>query len=325
MKSVHYLKTSTKKYCLEYCSTPVPKIKSNEILVRIRCSSLNINDYERYKPQKTILARLINLFQGRESQPLGGEFSGIVESVGVDVTNFKKGDFIMGMSEGVFPYGCWAEYAVCKSDRVVKKPSYLSFYEAGVVSLSGVAAISGLLVCDIKQNDSLLIIGASGGVGLLTLQLAKALGCRITAICSSRNIPLAYKYGADRVFDYNSIEGLSSVGVFDKIIGINGNYKLKDIANCLKVGGVYTVVGNVKQLFSTIPWLLLSKVIRKDFRISSVALSRCERELSELIRVMSDSYIIPYIDKIYTLENIEEALDYILKNHAQGKVAISVN
>lgn len=85
MKSVHYLKTSTKKYCLEYCSTPVPKIKSNEILVRIRCSSLNINDYERYKPQKTILARLINLFQGRESHPLGGEFSGIVESVAISV------------------------------------------------------------------------------------------------------------------------------------------------------------------------------------------------------------------------------------------------
>ena len=89
MKSVHYLKTSTKKYCLEYCSTPVPKIKSDEILVRIRCSSLNINDYERYKPQKTILARLINLFQGRESHPLGGEFSGIIDSVAISVKCFS--------------------------------------------------------------------------------------------------------------------------------------------------------------------------------------------------------------------------------------------
>lgn len=326
MKSIHYLKTYKEKYCLKYQTTPIPKMKNDEILIKIKSTSLNINDYERYKTKKSILAKFIDIFQGRKSHPLGGEFSGIVESVGFDVTGFKKGDSVMGMSEGVFPYGCWAEYVVCKPRRVVKKPSYLSFNEAGVVSLSGVAAVSGLSVCEIEEGDNVLIIGTSGGVGLLTLQLAKALGCNITAICGSKNITLVYEYGADRVFDYNLIDNISSVGTFfDKIICINGNYKLKDISKCLKNGGVYTTIGNVKQLVSTIPWVLIGKLIGKNFRISSVAFSRCDQELNELLRIMSDFCIIPHIDKVYSLESIYEALDYVLKEHTQGKVAISID
>lgn len=110
------------------------------------------------------------------------------------------------------------------------------------------------------------------------------------------------------------------MGVFGKIIGINRNYKLKDIANYLKIGGACTVVGNIKRLFSAISWFLLSKAIEKDFCISTEIFSRCERELSEWIRVVSNSYIISYIDKIYILENIEEALDYILKIMLKGKL-----
>ncbi|CCC18936.1 NAD(P)-dependent alcohol dehydrogenase [Streptococcus thermophilus] len=323
MKAVMYHKKFRNKYHLEVTKIDKPDITSEQILIKVYSSSLNINDYERFTRPSSLLSKLIRVNQGRDAYPLGGEISGKVVAVGNRVNQFQVGDSVMGVLSGVFPKGGWSEYVVCNEQNLIKKPTNISYSQASVIPLSGIAALAGINKLNIQPEDEILIIGASGGVGLFALQLAKTKTSHITAICSQKNIELVKSFGADCVYDYNSFSNLSDIDrKFDKIIGINGCYTMKQIYKLLKVRGRYVAVGNVKQLLIALMYSLSSFIKKKKVNVSSAIFVDIAKQLDELEKYIKKGILIPHLDGVYTIDEIEQALDYVINSHPQGKVAV---
>lgn len=304
-----------------------PTLSGNQVLIKVEASSLNIIDFEKFKrsDKPSLFSKVIRLFQGNKGFAPGGELSGTIVEIGDSVSEFSVGQEIMGSTIGVMPKGAWAEYAVCDKNAIVHKPYNLSHQQAAVLPLSGLAALSGIEKAKIGKNEEVLIYGASGGVGLYALQLAKAKGANVTAVCSTRNIELVKQYGASSVIDYLREDFTKSEKLFDKIISINGYNSVRKYIRLLRPNGVYVAVGNAKQLFHASIYSIFNFLSRRKVYFSSCAMSSNNHQLEEIKRFSENKMISPYIDCIYAIEDVSKAIDYVVNIHAQGKVAISMD
>lgn len=327
MKAMIYNGNSDYKTSFKITDITLPKPKSNQVLVKIEASSLNIIDFERFKTSSkpSFFSKIISLFQGKKGFPLGGEFSGTVIDVGDKVNNFQVGKEVMGSTLGVMPKGSWAEYAVCDETNLVYKPNNLSYPQAAVLPLSGLAALAGVEKAKIQKGEQVLIYGASGGVGLYVLQLVKAKGCQVTAVCSTRNIELVKNYGGDSTIDYLTEDFTKSGKLFDKIISVNGYNSIKKYKKLLKPKGVYVAIGNAKQLFHAIIVSCLNPFSNQKILFSSCAISSNNSKLITIKELVEHDLLIPHIDNIYSIKDISEAIDYVINEHTQGKLAITID
>lgn len=174
-------------------------------------------------------------------KPLGIEFSGIVEDVGSNVKTFKKGDEVFGLAKGYT--GSWAEYVVAKDEELFLKPSSLSFEEASALVIGGITTLGAMNKAKIQKGQRVLVQGASGSVGHIAVQLAKAFGGNVTGVCSTRNIELVKKFGADHVVDYKK-ENIATLGkTYDVIIAVNGYQPLSIYKKLLNSNGRFVFVG----------------------------------------------------------------------------------
>src|SRR5690349_10071985 len=243
---------------LQEIEKPTPA--DNEVLVRVRAASVNPADGHMIRD--SWLARPFAGLRKPKNIRFGTDFAGVVEAVGKNVTDFKPGDEVFGAKNGAV-----ADYICVKADRAIgMKPGNITFEQAGSVGIAGVTALQGLRdKGHIQRGQIVLINGASGGVGTFAVQIAKAFGAEVTAVCSTRNVDMVRSIGADHVIDYTQ-EDFTRKGLrYDLILGVNGYHPLLAYRRTLRPTGVYVMVGPSKAhiYLSLLQALLLGPVISR--------------------------------------------------------------
>jgi NADPH:quinone reductase-like Zn-dependent oxidoreductase len=244
--------------------------------------------------------------------------------LGGSVTQFKPGDEVFGDIAGGSGGG-FAEYAAAPEKALAPKPANLSFEQAAAVPMAGVTALQGLRdEGKIQPGQSVLINGASGGVGTFAVQIAKAFGAQVTAVCSTRNLEQARAIGADHVIDYTKEDFTQSGQQYDLILAANGYHPLSAYERALKPQGIYVMAGGTfSQIFQS---MLLGPRKSKPGgkKMGGVSAKASQGDLLILKEMIEAGEITPVIDRRYPLSETAEALRYLGDGHARGKVIITV-
>ncbi len=289
---------------------PVPT--AGQVLVKIHSVSLNAADY-----------RSMQMGIGPKSGIFGADIAGLVEAVGPDAKNFKVGDAVFG-DLSASNFGGLAEYTAAPENLLAVKPDAVSFEQAAAVPMASLTALQGLRdKGGIKSGHRVLLIGASGGVGLFAIQIAKYYGAHVTAVCSPKNAELVTSLGADDVIDYTRTKLSSIPGKFDIILAINGNYSLFTYRKLLAPGGSCVMIGGA--LSQIARFFLLGTFLSIGSRkIRILAAKPSSDDLSFIIKLVGEGRIRPVIDRRYSLPEVGEAFEYLKAGHAGGKVVINV-
>lgn len=297
-----------------------PSPKDDEVLVRVHAASMNKEDWAMVRG-KPYVGRLVGfgLLKPKITIP-GRDIAGRFEAVGRDVKRFQQGDEVFGTARGGF-----AEYACASERSLVLKPANISFEEPAASHITGIAALEGLREKgQIKPGMKVLINGASGGVGTFAVQLAKAFGAEVTAVCSTRNVAMARSIGADHVIDY-AREDFTKNGLrYDLILAINGYHSILAYRRALSAQGICVVAGgSLAQIFQALLFgPLVSRAGSRKVRFFMTKLD--QKDLVYLKELLEAHRVAPVIDKGYPLSQAAEAVRYLEEEHAQGKVVITL-
>ena len=240
------------------------------------------------------------------------------------ITQFQPGDEVFGdISE--CGWGGFAEYVCASEKALVLKPPHMTFEEAAAVPLAAVTALQGLRDKGrIQPRQKVLINGASGGVGMFAVQVAKSFGAEVTAVCSTRNLEMARSIGADQVIDYTQEDFTKNEQRYDLIFAANGYHPILDYKRALKPKGIYVMVGGSgAQMFQAIflgPWI--SMIGSK--KMGNLAAKANKKDLVFMKELLEAGKIVPVIDRRYPLSEVAEAIRYLEEEHARGKVVISI-
>jgi len=301
---------------------PVPK--DNELLIRVRAASLNFID-----PGLVGGPLPIRFFFGLRKPSFTGfgqDFAGVVEAVGNAVTEFKPGDEILGEKRGSV-----AQYVCARKDRVVLKPLNIPFDQAGAATHAGLVALQGLRTGKIQAGQKVIINGASGGVGTFALQIAKAFNSEVTAVCSTRNVELARKLGADHVIDYTKEDFTKGEERYDLLFDNVNNHSISERRHILKphgicvlagIGGAGVHEGQMGRIARTFGASLWSTFIDQKFERFGIKLD--QTDLTFLRDLMAAGKVTPFVEKTYPMSEAAEALRYFNEGHARGKLVITL-
>ena len=298
-----------------------PTPKENQVLVKVHAASINAKDYRMMQADPFFIRLMGNGFLKPKDQRIGTDVAGRVEAIGENVTQFKTGDEVFGCATGSF-----AEYVLAKESYLTLKPANRSFEEVAALPVAALTALQGLRDAgNIRAGQKVLIQGASGGVGIFALQIAKVFGAEVTAVCSPRNLDLMRSIGADHVIDYTKEDFTNSGQRYDLIFAVNGYHPLSAYKRALCPEGVYVCAGGtMSQIFE--PMLFGSMMSEKGGkRLGSMGVAKIKQEdLVFLGELLATGKIKSVIDARYPLEKTPEAMRYVEEKHAQGKVVITV-
>jgi NADPH:quinone reductase-like Zn-dependent oxidoreductase len=306
---------------LEEVAKPTPK--DHEVLVKIHAAAITVGDLIFVKGDP-FLARLgSGLLEPKHKIP-GKEMAGRVESVGVNVTQFKPGDEVFG-DLYVCGLGAFAEYVCVPEAAIALKPANISFEEAAAAAESAMVALQGLRdYGKIQPGQKVLINGASGGVGSFAVQLAKYYGAEVTAVCSTRNLAKATSIGADYVIDYTQEDFTQNGQRYDLILAANGYHPISDYKRALSPNGIYVMTGgSMAQMTEAMfqgPWISMTG----SQKMGNMNLKPNKNDLVFMKELIEAGKVKPVIDRCYPLNEVPEALRYLDEGHAQGKVVITV-
>lgn len=292
-------------------------------LVHVRASSVNRVDWYRLTGTP-LLGRLMGMGLVRpKSDRLGGDFAGVVEAVGADVTHLQPGDDVYGACPGAF-----AE-VVCASDAIVKMPSNLTYEEAACVPIAGLTALQGLRdKANVQPGQKVLVNGASGGVGTLAVQVAKALGAEVHAVCRTRNIELVRSLGADRVFDYTKDDFTRSGERYHVLYDVVGSTSFRRCKRILAPGAAVVKAGGPmsKGLLGPLKHILVFRIaaIGSGHPVVFFIADPKRADLDTLRELCEAGKLKPHVEKVYPLDDIADALRYMGEGHARAKIAISI-
>jgi NADPH:quinone reductase-like Zn-dependent oxidoreductase len=290
-----------------------PVLKEDHILVKVMANSANPADWHILRG-KPFFARLtFGLFKPKDTI-MGADFSGIVEEVGSHVTHFKPGDRVFGES---LKGGAFAEYTCVPATVCGKMPEGSEFPEMAGVPIAGLTAFQALIKHgQLRDGESVLINGSSGGVGHFAVQIAKAYGAKVTAVCSDRNTDFVRMLGADEVIAYDKENIHHHHGKYDLIVDTNGNLAHEDFRRMGRRGVMvgFTTMGHMISL-------LLKKVFSK-FPITQFTAEAGTADLETLAVLIRSGKIKVHIEKKYDFSNIPEALAYIENMHTRGKIVM---
>ena len=308
---------------LQFKEVERPTPKDNQILVRVQAASANPLDWHLMRGEPFIARLMGTGLLKPKSSKVGADVAGRVEAVGKDVTQFKPGDEVFGTCNGSF-----AEYACAREDRLALKPANVSFEEAAAIPVAAITALQGLRdKGQIQPGQKVLVNGASGGVGTFAVQIAKSYGTEVTGVCSTRNLDLVRKIGADHVVDYTREDFTRNEQQrYDLIFDAVGNRSVSDYKRALKPGGTCAVAG-----FSSMPRMfehtalgpLRSKTGNK--KVGGMGMAKInQNDLVFLKQLVETQKVRPVIDRHYRLSETADAIRYLEAGHAQGKVVITV-
>lgn len=301
-----------------------PPEADKRMLVKVHAASVNPLDWH-YMRGEPYLVRLGAGLGAPDDIHMGVDFSGTVVSVGKDVTRFKPGDEVFGGRDGAF-----GEYvSVAEKGSVAIKPANITFEQAAAVPIAAVTALQALRdKGKIQPGQTVLINGASGGVGTFAVQIAKSYGAKVTGVCSTRNLAMVRALGADRVIDYTQEDFTKESQRYDLIIDIVGTHSLSDYRRALNPHGSLVIAGSLDKgrwlgaLTSSIDaWLYAHFVSQK---VVFLFAHMNPEDLDVLRDLMQAGKITPVIDRRYALSEVPEAIRYLEQGHARGKVVITV-
>ncbi|MFC4529900.1 NAD(P)-dependent alcohol dehydrogenase [Sphaerisporangium dianthi] len=306
---------------------PVPG--DDEALVRVRATSVQPYDWHHMRGEPYV-ARLMGGsvgLRGPKLAILGADVAGQVEAVGKNVKGFRPGDEVYAMPL----QGGFSEYVCVREDKLAPKPKNLTYEQAAAVPMAAMTALLGLRDAGrIQPGHEVLVNGASGGVGTFAVQIARALGAKVTGVCSTRNVELVRTIGADEVIDYTKEDFTRNGRRYDLLLDNAGSRSGSACRRVLTRKGACVVVGGrpgrwlqpAAHAFST---LALSPFVSQRMAIADVV--HCEepkRNLMTLTGLIEDGRVTPVVDRCYPFEEIPAAIGYVEEGHAPGKVVITV-
>jgi NADPH:quinone reductase-like Zn-dependent oxidoreductase len=310
-------------HVLELGEVGKPELVDDGVLVRVRAASVNQVDW--YGMTGTPWFSRVELGLRKPKSPLlGTDFAGTVEAVGKDVTDFQPGDDVFGGRSGAF-----AEY-VCARKGVARKPANVSFEEAAAVPVAALTALQALRdKGHIEQGQKVLVNGASGGVGTFAVQIAKALGAEITAVCSTKNVDRMRSLGADRVIDYTREDFTRSGGRYDLLLDVAGSKSWSQCKRVLAPRAIVVLVGGRKgsnrmlgPLGHAIRMWLGSLGSRRKAVFFVAKFNR--DDMNVLAELLESGKVAPVVERSYPLSETPDAIRHVGEGHPQGKIVIAV-
>ncbi|MDN4474157.1 NAD(P)-dependent alcohol dehydrogenase [Demequina zhanjiangensis] len=323
MKAVRYDRYGGPEI-MSLADLPLPEPGEGQVRLRNRAASLNPYDWHLYRADPA----LVRTFAGWRSpgeKVLGADVAGVVDAVGPGVTELSVGDAVYGE----IGFGACAEYTLARPRNLALKPHTLSFTEAAAVPMGALTSLQGLEAAGVPQGGRVLVIGASGGVGHMGLQLARVLGAsRVVAVCSGRNAGWVSELGADRVIDYTR-ESVEDCGEqFDVILDLVSTSTLRTLAPLLDPDGAYLPLGGLGggRLLGPLGGMLRAQVTapfvrRRLVRLTAKALGS---DLARIAAWIDEGKVRPHLDSVFPLEAHRDALELLESTHAAGKVVIEI-
>lgn len=296
---------------LEEVEKPSPN--DDQILVKVLANSANPADWHVIRGTPVLARFAFGLFKPKDKIP-GADFAGIVEATGKQVTHFKVGDRVFGEN---LNGGAFAEYTCAAENICGLMPEGVDFAQMASLPIAGLTALQALITHgQLKAGESVLINGASGGVGHLTVQIAKAYGAIVTAVCSGKNTEFVKSLGADHVIAYDKENIHHHDGKYDLVIDTHGNLFHEDYKRMGQRGVMvgFTTMGHMissqlKRLFGKVP-------------ITQFTAAANTKDLETLAALIQQGKIKAHIEKVYSYKEIPQAIGYIEAMHTQGKVAM---
>lgn len=311
---------------LTHRPTPVPA--AGQVRVRVHAASLNARDWHVMRGEPRI-ARLVDrtVFGRRAPRDLvrGTDLAGVVDAVGDGVTDWAVGDAVFGEGSGAF-----ADHALASHDQLAALPTGVSFAEAASLPLAASTAMLCLDETGLGEGGSVLINGASGGVGTFAVQLAKTLGLHVTAVASARNADLAESLGADEVIDYTASDFTRAGQTYDAVVDLVGNRTLRELRTTVRPGGRLVLSGGGVSGEGRIigPMRLLMGATAaarfQPFEMRFPQAVPTSDGLRRISQMVESGAVRPVIDQTFALEDVIAAIRYMEGTHARAKVVIAV-
>lgn len=307
---------------LQYQEVAVPSPGPGQVLVRVHAAGVSVGDHHIVTGQPYLIR--LSPFGGvprpRQRVP-GMAMAGRVEAVGANVTTLQPGDEVCGEAPGAF-----AEYAVVPANLLAPKPTNLTFEEAAATPWA-VTALQGLRDAGrLQPGQRALIIGASGGVGTWAVQIAKALGATVTAVCSARNVEMVRALGADEVIDYTSADFTAGGARFDLVLDLVGNRSVADCRKVIVPGGTFVSCaggGSALRWLFRIGTVLVTSLFTSQ-KLTTLVVRPNREDLLVLKQLVEEGKARPIIERRYPLREAAAALWHVGQRHARGQTVVSI-
>jgi NADPH:quinone reductase-like Zn-dependent oxidoreductase len=314
---------------LELRDIDKPVVEDDEVLVRVDAASVNSADWHILRGEPFIARLSFGLGKPRDSV-LGCDVAGQVEAVGRSVTTIRTGDEVFGSAFG-HGFGAFAEFCLFASEDLVEpKPANLTIAQAAAVPLAAMTALQGLRDHGrIEPEQTALIVGASGGVGTFAVQLAKSFGAEVTGVCSTRNVDMVRSIGADHVIDYTKEDVTQGGRRYDLIFQLAGTRSPSELRRALTAMGTLIPISGessgrwIGPLGRTFKALVMSRLVSQ--RMASFTMNPNKEDLHSLKERIEAGKVTPVIDRTYALSEVPDAIRYLEKGHARGKVVITTD
>jgi len=300
-----------------------PAIADDDVLLRVRAAGVNPADWA-VMSGLPYIARPVYGIRKPKNAVRGTDVAGLVEAVGIGVTRFQPGDEVFGWCVGAY-----AEYASVSEGALVLKPANLTFEQAAAVPMAGLVALQALRdQGNVQAGQTVLVNGASGGIGTFAVQIAKSLGAEVTGVCSTRNVDMVRSIGADHVIDYTQEDFTRSEQRYDFILDNVANHSLSELRRAVTPTGALVPNGGGfdNRWFASGGRVIQANVLKRsvDRRLRPFLLSPKLDDLVVLKELIEAGKITPVMDRTYPLSETPQAIGHVGEGHARGKVAITV-
>lgn len=314
MKAIAYQKFGNIDV-LQTIEEPKPSFQPNQVLVKVKAVSINPLDWKIRKGEMKLMSG------SKFPKHIGVDFAGIVEDVGLSVTNFKKGDEVFGVVKNIMKEGALAEYVAVPSTSVWKKPAHINFAQAASIPLVGAAAVTALQkMGNINAHSQILVNGSTSGFGMFLLQLLKQKGASITAVTSTKALDAAKKWGANSVVDYTKQNVLSQKNTYDIVIDLSGKMGYANAKQIMKPKSLFL---NPIPKPIEIPTSLFKNLFSGKKHIVILS-SPSANNIEVLLNAINTGLQIE-VSKVFPFAQFKEAYQYAEQGGYIGKVAVEIN
>lgn len=325
MKAAVYYKYGSPDV-LTVTETEKPSPRTGEVLIKVHAASLNAYDWHLLEANPFFTRILAGVFKPKNTI-LGADIAGVIVAAGNNAVKFKVGDAVYGCLEGCgkggLAAGGFAEYVCARQTNLAPKPPELTFEEAAALPMASVTAMQAVRdQAKLTPGQSVLINGASGGVGLFAVQIAKALGAEVTGICRTESIETVRAAGADSIIDYKK-EPVIGNQQYDAVIDVAATIPVAGYRRALKQNGRCIIVG-FSSLGHIVSYNLAGKRDGKEIKLCS-ANNKNGDDLLAINRLVKAGQLRVFIDSCYPLKDAADAFRRIKSGHPRGKVIIDVD
>ncbi|HET9646911.1 MAG TPA: NAD(P)-dependent alcohol dehydrogenase [Microlunatus sp.] len=304
---------------------PAPAVGPDDVLIDVRAAGVHIGDWHVMTGQPYLM-RIIGFgLRSPKARVRGMDVAGTVTALGANVTGFHVGDEVYGTCDGAF-----AEYATARVETLAAKPASLTFVQAAAIPTSACTALQALRDAGrIAAGQRVLIIGASGGVGLFAVQIAKTFGAEVTGVCSGAKADVVRSVGADHVIDYTETDITTGAQRYDLVLDMGGGRTLSQLRRCLTPHGTLVLVGGEGggrliggAMVRSLRAVALSPFVKQSLRM--VLGTTTSKDLQALTSLIDSGQINPVIDRTYPLSEAADAIRHLHTGRPQGKLVITV-